>query len=65
MKFSEHFRNFRPLFEHLFYHKILGMKTDWGEYERLNSFTKIGVSHHVSCPMHISKMGLLNTNIDT
>lgn len=32
--------------------KIIAVQTDWGgEYEKLNSFfTKIGVSHLVSCP---------------
>jgi hypothetical protein len=38
--------------ERLFDRKIISMQTNWGgEYEKLNpSFTKIGISHHVSCP---------------
>jgi hypothetical protein len=36
----------------MFNKKILAIQTDWrGEYHKLNSFfTKIGISHLVSCP---------------
>jgi histone deacetylase 1/2 len=46
------FQEFQTLVERQFDRKILAMQTDWGgEYEKLNSFfTKIGISHHVSCP---------------
>jgi hypothetical protein len=41
----------QALVEHFFDRKILSVQSDWGgEYERLNSFTKIGISHQVSCP---------------
>jgi hypothetical protein len=57
----------------LFDRKIISMQTDWGgEYEKLNPFfTKVGISHHVSCPhthqqngaaeqkhMHIVEVGI-------
>nr|AAU90262.1 integrase core domain containing protein [Oryza sativa Japonica Group]ABF97857.1 retrotransposon protein, putative, Ty1-copia subclass, expressed [Oryza sativa Japonica Group] len=47
-KFSE----FQQLVERLFNRKIIAMQSDWGgEYEKLNAiFTKIGITHHVSCP---------------
>ena len=46
------FHDFQNLVERRFDRKILALQTDWGgEYEKLNSFfTKIGISHHVSCP---------------
>jgi hypothetical protein len=45
------FYEFQALVERLFDKKILYVQSDWGgEYERLNSFTKIGISHQVSCP---------------
>ena len=46
------FQNFQNLVERKFDRKILTMQTDWGgEYEKLNPFfTRIGISHHVSCP---------------
>jgi hypothetical protein len=46
------FHDFQSLVEHLFDRKIISVQSDWGgEYEKLNSFfTKIGISHHVSCP---------------
>lgn len=46
------FHEFQSLVERLFDRKIITMQTDWGgEYEKLHPFfTKIGISHHVSCP---------------
>jgi len=46
------FHDFQQLVERQFNRKIIAVQTDWGgEYEKLNSFfTKIGISHHVSCP---------------
>jgi hypothetical protein len=46
------FKEFQTLVEPLFDRKILAIQSDWGgEYEKLNSFfTKIRISHHVSCP---------------
>jgi hypothetical protein len=46
------FHDFQSLVEHLFDRKIISVQSDWGgEYEKLNAFfTKIGISHHVSCP---------------
>ena len=46
------FHDFQNLVERQFDKKILAIQTDWGgEYEKLNSFfTKVGISHHVSCP---------------
>nr|ABA98728.2 retrotransposon protein, putative, Ty1-copia subclass [Oryza sativa Japonica Group] len=46
------FHEFQQRVERLFNRKIISMQTDWGgEYEKLHSFfTKIGISHHVSCP---------------
>lgn len=43
---------FKPWLNAFFDRKIITMQTDWGgEYEKLHSFfTKIGISHHVSCP---------------
>jgi histone deacetylase 1/2 len=67
------FRDFQNLVERLFDRKILSVQTDWGgEYEALHPFfTKIGISHLVSCPhahqqngpaerkhRHIVEMGL-------
>jgi histone deacetylase 1/2 len=45
------FENFQQLVECQFDKKILAIQSNWGgEYEKLNSFTKIGIEHHVSCP---------------
>ncbi|WVZ95434.1 LOW QUALITY PROTEIN: hypothetical protein U9M48_041200 [Paspalum notatum var. saurae] len=46
------FHDFQNMVERMFDRKIISMQTDWGgEYEKLHSFfTKIGISHHVSCP---------------
>jgi histone deacetylase 1/2 len=46
------FRDFQNQVERLFYRKIIAVQSDWGgEYEKLNSFfTKIGITHLVSCP---------------
>jgi hypothetical protein len=46
------FQDFQNLVERLFDRKIIAVQTDWGgEYEKLNPFfTKIGISHLVSCP---------------
>jgi hypothetical protein len=46
------FHEFQNLVERLFNRKIIAIQSDWeGEYEKLNSFfTKIGISHQVSCP---------------
>jgi hypothetical protein len=46
------FHEFQNLVERLFGRKIIAIQSDWGgEYENLNSFfTKIGISHQVSCP---------------
>jgi histone deacetylase 1/2 len=48
----EKFRDFQNLVERAFDRKIIAVQTDWeGEYEKLNPFfTKIGISHLVSCP---------------
>jgi histone deacetylase 1/2 len=48
----EKFRDFQNLIERSFGRKILAVQSDWGgEYEKLHSFfTKIGISHLVSCP---------------
>jgi hypothetical protein len=40
------FHEFQALVERLFDRKIIAMQIDWGgEYEKLNSFNKIGISH--------------------
>jgi hypothetical protein len=67
------FHEFQNLVERLFNRKIIVIQSDWGgEYEKLNFFfTKIGISHQVSCPhthqqngsaerkhRHIVKVGL-------
>jgi hypothetical protein len=46
------FQEFQSLVEHQFNQKILVVQSNWGgEYWKLNSFfTKLGISHHVSCP---------------
>jgi hypothetical protein len=46
------FHTFQSLVERTFNRKILAMQTDWGgEYQKLNTFfTRIGISHKVSCP---------------
>jgi histone deacetylase 1/2 len=46
------FRDFQNQVERLFDGKIIAVQSDWGgEYEKLNSFfTKIGITHLVSCP---------------
>jgi hypothetical protein len=46
------FHEFQSLVERTFNRKIIVIQSDWGgEYEKLNSFfTKIGVTHRVSCP---------------
>jgi histone deacetylase 1/2 len=38
--------------ERLFDRKILALQSDWaGQYQKLSSFfSRIGISHHVSCP---------------
>jgi hypothetical protein len=48
----EKFQDFQNLVERSFDRKIIAVQTDWGgEYEKLNSFfTRIGISHLVSCP---------------
>jgi hypothetical protein len=48
----EKFREFQSLVERTFNRKIIALQSDWGgEYEKLNSFfTKVGISHLVSCP---------------
>jgi hypothetical protein len=45
-------RIFQKLVERTFNRKILGMQTNWGgEYQKLNTFfTRVGISHQVSCP---------------
>jgi histone deacetylase 1/2 len=55
----EKFKDFQNLVERAFSHKILAVQTDWGgEYEKLNPFfTKIGISHLVSCPHAHQKNG--------
>jgi len=67
------FKNFQCLVERQFDRKIRTMQTDWGgEYQALSSFfTRMGISHQVSCPhahqqngsaerkhRHIVEMGL-------
>jgi hypothetical protein len=46
------FLEFQTLVERLFDRKIIAVQTDWGgEYQKLNSFfSKIGITHFVSCP---------------
>jgi hypothetical protein len=46
------FQEFQTLVEHLFNRKIIALQTvGGGEYQKLNSFfTKIGITHLVSCP---------------
>jgi histone deacetylase 1/2 len=46
------FQNFKNLVERKFDRKIIAIQSDWGgEYEKLNHFfTKLGITHHVSCP---------------
>jgi hypothetical protein len=46
------FLEFQTLVERLFDRKIIVVQTDWGgEYQKLNSFfSKIGITHFVSCP---------------
>ncbi|WVZ51499.1 LOW QUALITY PROTEIN: hypothetical protein U9M48_002643 [Paspalum notatum var. saurae] len=46
------FHEFQSLVERLFNRKIVAMQTDWGgEYQRLHDFfSKVGITHHVSCP---------------
>jgi hypothetical protein len=46
------FHDFQSLVERFFNRKIITVQSDLGgEYEKLNSFfTKIGITHHVSCP---------------
>jgi histone deacetylase 1/2 len=46
------FHDFQNLVERLFDRKIVVVQSDWGgEYEKLNSFfTKVGITHLVSCP---------------
>jgi hypothetical protein len=46
------FQKLQALVERQFNRKILAVQTDWGgEYQKLNPFfTKLGISHHVSCP---------------
>jgi hypothetical protein len=46
------FHEFQNLVERMFNRKIIAIQNDWGgEYEKLNSFfTKIDISHQVSCP---------------
>jgi histone deacetylase 1/2 len=48
----EKFKDFQSLVERSFNRKIISVQTDWGgEYEKLNPFfTRIGISHLVSCP---------------
>jgi histone deacetylase 1/2 len=61
----QRFHDFQNLVECLFNRKIVAMQTDWGgDYQRLNSFQRIGITHHVSCPhaerkhRHIVEVGL-------
>jgi hypothetical protein len=46
------FVEFKKLVERLFDRKIITVQTDWGgEYQKLHGFfSKVGISHHVSCP---------------
>ena len=46
------FREFQALVERQFDRKIRTIQTDWGgEYQALSSFfSRMGISHHVSCP---------------
>jgi hypothetical protein len=48
----EKFHLFQQHVEHLLNRKIVAIQTDWGgEYQKLNSFfSRIGISHLVSCP---------------
>jgi hypothetical protein len=51
-EFFQKFHEFQKLVERLFDKKIIVVQFDWGgEYEKLNSFfTKVGITHLVSCP---------------
>jgi hypothetical protein len=45
------FHDFQQHAERLLNRKIVAIQIDWGgEYQRLNSFTRIGITHLVSCP---------------
>jgi hypothetical protein len=46
------FSDFQNMVERQFNRKILAVQTDWGgEYQSLSHFfSRIGISHHVSCP---------------
>jgi histone deacetylase 1/2 len=46
------FHDFQTLVERQFSRKIRAVQSDWGgEYQALSSFfTRMGISHHVSCP---------------
>jgi hypothetical protein len=45
------FQDFQILVERQFHRKILVVQSDWGgEYRKLDSFTNIGIVHHVFCP---------------
>jgi hypothetical protein len=45
------FQDFQNLVERQFDRKILTVQSDWGgEYRKLDSFTSLGIAHHVSCP---------------
>jgi histone deacetylase 1/2 len=59
------FVSFQTLVERKFDKRILAVQSDGGgEYVALQShFQKQGISHHMSCPMHISRMALLKENI--
>jgi hypothetical protein len=48
---SKYFLEFQKLIERMLDQKIIAIQSDlaW-EYEKLNSFRSIGISHHVSCP---------------
>ena len=48
----QRFHEFQQLVERQFDKKILALQSNWGgEYEKLNSFfSKIGITHLVSCP---------------
>jgi hypothetical protein len=49
------FVEFQNLVERLFDRKIITVQTDWGgKYQKLHGFfSKVGISHHVSCPYAI------------
>jgi hypothetical protein len=54
------FHTFQSLVERSFNNKIIAMQTNWGgEYQKLDTFTHIRISHHVSCPHSHRQNGVI------